>query len=411
MKRRLSFAFAYALVFTTILTVTSGAARASTGWTKVATSAGYLFDVACVSTTDCWAVGAMGNTGAGTKRPLIEHYDGLSWAVYPSPSIAVESQLSGVMCTAASDCWAVGESNPSVSEDLIEHFDGSSWTQVPGGVPVPGGGLAGVTCTSSIDCWATGFQNNAIEHFDGTAWTVAFAPALGQPLYQLYRVRCPSPTDCWAVGRLGASPPQGGLIAHFDGSQWSFVPEAQPANDSAVDDVACPSAGDCWGVGCASTCANASAQSYNGTTWSDAPVPNSQAWDELTGIACPTAATCWAAGGFGPSGSGVMAYGQGQIWSSSVVGFSAYAVTCFPSGECWATGADIAHLAAATTPPTPSPTGAPTPSPSPTTPTVPSSGLRTGPGQLVADTLVCSGLALTIAGAALRRRSRAAKSR
>ncbi|MGH7687561.1 MAG: hypothetical protein ACREN2_12205 [Candidatus Dormibacteria bacterium] len=402
MQRRLWYVLACALVFTTALTVASATARASTGWTKVATSAGYLYDVTCVSTGDCWSVGALlGSNAPSTDRPLIEHYDGSSWSVYPSPALSVHSALTGIACTAANDCWAVGESVPTISEDLIEHFDGSSWTQVPGGLPLPGGGLAGVTCTSPTNCWATGFQNNAIEHYDGTQWTIAFAPA--SPVFSLYRVRCVGSSNCWAVGRTLAVPSTG-LIAHYDGTQWAFVAAAQPANDAGLDDVACPTAGDCWAVGCASTCANAAAQNYNGTTWSDAPIPSIQASDELTGVVCAGPSACWAAGGFGSSGPGVMANWDGQTWSVSAVGFSAYAVTCFASGECWAAGADLGHLAAATSPPTPPPTAAPTPSPSPTTPTVPSSGVGTGSAQLAAGISVLSGLALTVGGVALRRR-------
>src|SRR3989442_4417555 len=113
---RVSLGFALCAVGT-VFAMLSFAAAAAT-WSIVsspntdATQSNQLSGVTCLSASDCWAVGSYFNA-ASVAQPLIEHWDGTSWAIVPSPNTGSEqgnllSGLAGVTCVSASDCWAVG---------------------------------------------------------------------------------------------------------------------------------------------------------------------------------------------------------------------------------------------------------------------------------------------------------------
>src|SRR6185503_7633980 len=68
----------------------------------------YLNAVTTTSSTNAWAVGTFDNS-SGTRRTLIEHFDGADWTRTSSPNVgSVDSELNGVKAVSASDVWAVG---------------------------------------------------------------------------------------------------------------------------------------------------------------------------------------------------------------------------------------------------------------------------------------------------------------
>lgn len=169
-----------------------------------------LFGVTCVSISDCWAVGGVPGIGEPT---LTEHWNGLAWSIVPSPNApghAQVDQLGRVACVSSSDCWAVGFKNRTNDSEstLTEHWNGTAWSLV-GDRDLsgrPNEGLDSVSCSSSSDCWAVGgggayppFQSLA-EHWNGRLWTAVAAPANG-----LAAVYCVGSLDCWAVGAVSGS--------------------------------------------------------------------------------------------------------------------------------------------------------------------------------------------------------------
>ncbi|HLJ81535.1 MAG TPA: hypothetical protein VKT52_08625, partial [Ktedonobacterales bacterium] len=69
-----------------------------------------LHSVAVVSATDVWAVGFGPQPGgpAYVKQTLIEHWNGTSWSIVPSPnppSAYSEVELDGVFALAANNVW------------------------------------------------------------------------------------------------------------------------------------------------------------------------------------------------------------------------------------------------------------------------------------------------------------------
>ena len=121
----------------------------------------FLFAVSCSSPTECSAVGDYFN---GTHyQTHVQRWNGGSWAVVssPNPGSAEVNTLYAVKCVASADCWAVGASYSAGNsfQTLIEHWNGSSWMIVPSPneSTMRENRLRGLTCTSASDCWAVGY--------------------------------------------------------------------------------------------------------------------------------------------------------------------------------------------------------------------------------------------------------------
>jgi len=121
-----------------------------TAWTRYPLGkSGAAFAIVEVSANDVWAVGSNGQTA-------IEHWDGVRWKIVPSPNVGMGvNRLTAVTATSANDIWAAGsyEDAPNHTETLIEHWDGNSWSIVPSPNPPNASnallGLASVPYTSA----------------------------------------------------------------------------------------------------------------------------------------------------------------------------------------------------------------------------------------------------------------------
>jgi hypothetical protein len=195
---------------------------------SVGTISNVLYGVAANSSSDVWAVGLYDDSN-GVSQTLVEHWDGLSWSIVPSPGGEDGGTLRGVVAISSSDVWAVGESNGGQS--LIEHWDGTGWGLVPSPSPQLLNVLQSVSAVSSTDVWTAGWQSlsgqsSLVEHWDGTQWSVVPGPDIAGSTETLQGVWAISADDIWAVGMLGAGPPYvaSALIEHWDGASWTIVP-------------------------------------------------------------------------------------------------------------------------------------------------------------------------------------------
>src|SRR5438132_12321677 len=60
---------------------------------------------AAIADNDIWAVG----DSSSTNQTLAVHFNGTSWSVVPTPTLAASpSELAGVAAVASNDVWAVG---------------------------------------------------------------------------------------------------------------------------------------------------------------------------------------------------------------------------------------------------------------------------------------------------------------
>src|SRR5438132_1490816 len=80
---------------------------------RLTTSMGSSFDsISATGPGDAWAVG--GQILAGQPSNMIEHWNGTSWTVVPSPQFEL-SVLMGVAAISPNDAWAVGTYNASTN--------------------------------------------------------------------------------------------------------------------------------------------------------------------------------------------------------------------------------------------------------------------------------------------------------
>ena len=289
--------------------------------------------VTAVASNDIWAVGRrQDTTPQGYQQTLVEHWDGSAWTVVPSPNgSTIGSQLLGVDAVSANDIWAVGSSSilaPPYENTLIEHWDGSSWSIIPS--PNPSGGnfnkLNGVAVVAANDIWAVGSYSGStnhsqtlIEHWDGSSWSIVPSPNVGPYGNYLYSVSARAANDVWAVGATNNGAQS--LILHWDGTSWSVVPSPNiPDWTNQLYSVTTIAADDVWAVGVATftwyisdgdeiTSSQTIIQHWNGSAWSIVPSPNpgdannyyGTIKNELYGVVAVSASDVWAVGVYGKS--------------------------------------------------------------------------------------------------------------
>jgi len=162
---------------------TSWSIISSPAFTSVSISNGAI---SADSAADVWAMGFLATSPASDENVSL-HWNGTSWAV----NTAARLRFGGVVTVAAlspADVWAVG-TGPGVPTGgfsahptaVIEHWDGTSWTVVPSPNPNPQGnnGLVAVAGVSAGDVWAVGHQllGQFTEHWNGKSWTIVNTPA------------------------------------------------------------------------------------------------------------------------------------------------------------------------------------------------------------------------------------------
>jgi hypothetical protein len=110
-----------------------------------------------------WAVGSS-TTSPGPSVTLIERHTASGWVVTPSPNpgpSAANNSLAGVAVLSSTNVWAVGSETPDphFGNDLtlIEHWNGSSWTVSPSPNPSStSDDLVAVSAITAKNIWAVG---------------------------------------------------------------------------------------------------------------------------------------------------------------------------------------------------------------------------------------------------------------
>ena len=196
-----------------------------------------------------------------SKKQRSNSPDTNCWVEVPSPNVETSSSLLGVAAVGSNDVWAVGWCcHATRDRTLIEHWDGTSWSVVPS--PNPGdfdNFLYGVAAVSANDVWAVGYyahvlyapDRTLIEHWDGASWSVVPSPSSGFVNNDLFGITALSASDLWTVGDY--SPPGGPgwqtLVEHWDGSTWSIVRSPYLDSESELRGIAAISVDDLWAVG------------------------------------------------------------------------------------------------------------------------------------------------------------------
>src|SRR6266542_1582697 len=287
-------------------------------WTKatvpsIPTPAG-INDLTAVSGSNVWAVGWQAITGGSVPvRTLAEHWDGAAWKIVPTvdPAGARSNSLVSVSARSANDIWAVGYSLIGFShQTLIEHWDGTTWSVVPSPNPGTYDVLLGVDAISSSDAWAVGYRDDGfgaatlVEHWDGMSWNVVQIHNAGTVQNVLADVTMVSSSNVWAVGYKSNGGNYRTLVEHWNGTSWRAIDSPNVGSSNMLLDVAFDSPADGWAVGGSYIRGgddgyNGLIEHWDGTSWSVSTSPNSKATsDRLTAVAVvpSSGGMAWAVG-------------------------------------------------------------------------------------------------------------------
>ena len=295
-------------------------------------SPGNITGVAPVTNTDVWSVG-YGLQG-GANVVLTEHWDGSTWSAVPPemPPEAPYSFFQGVIALGSRNVWAVGNSlddSGVVFSNLVEHWDGTSWQIVPSpNVDLRSNLLYAVSAVSPNDLWAVGYTDTSSGphhllplalHWDGTAWAVVPTPATPGAL--LVAVKAIASNDVWAVGELQAT--SGHTVTattytlHWDGTAWSVVPSPNGAGIiNTLRGVSGSASGDVWAVGVTGPSFvdnSALAMHWNGSAWSIVPTAATSGADPLSAVVALSSGNVLAVGSI--AGAPLTERWNGTVWS------------------------------------------------------------------------------------------------
>jgi hypothetical protein len=184
-----------------------------------------LAGIGTLGPNDVWAVGLSNNVApTGPSNTLAMHWDGMAWTAVRSPDEPSSTGLpynglASVDGTAPGDVWAVGQYELDLNEDpysflpeasLVEHWDGTTWSVVPT-PPLEGRNvLSGVVAVTGGEAWAVGWrmeerskrapyvERPVMERWDGTGWSVLSVPSVDEGA--LTAVTATPSGDLWAVG-------------------------------------------------------------------------------------------------------------------------------------------------------------------------------------------------------------------
>lgn len=276
-----------------------------------------LGGVVAISKNNAWAFGFYENAST-SFRTLVEHWNGSSWSVVPSPnSGSGENALLGAAAVTRSDIWAVGYHNGlGPRRTLVERWDGAKWRIVPS--PSPGSRkgdsfLFGVAAVSASDAWAVGtepasFSRTLAIRWNGTKWLTAKTANPGQGERFLLGVAAPSARYALAVGSDLEGLQTKALAERRTGSVWSVVPSASPdAEYNSLQAVAARNPSNAWAVGARRASVGdrflTLVERWNGRVWSAVRAPSpGRGDDSLSGVAAvPKKGGFWAVGSAGPN--------------------------------------------------------------------------------------------------------------
>jgi hypothetical protein len=319
----------------------------------------YLQAIAALSSNDIWAVGNY--MSQASTNTLVEHWDGSTWNIIPSPNPLQTNLLNAISALGANDIWAVGT--------VTIHWDGNSWTSFPTPQSV---NLHGVATVAPNDVWAVG---GTIMHWDGSAWSMIAGAVSGE----LYAAAAARASDVWAVGTYWNGSAVATLIERWDGMHWSLVPSPNGQGfASQLSGITVVAANDVWAVGYSNSNMGLTTiiEHWDGSQWTLIPSPNHGS-SGLNAIAARTSSDIWAVGDaevMGGTYPPVLEHWDGSAWSlvaaDNPTDFNSQTGVAFVgAGDVWVSGYRLnqqtprtwsVHYSDPCTTTTPSPTRNPT---------------------------------------------------
>jgi hypothetical protein len=176
--------------------------------------------ISASSASDIWLVGTTFNLTTDTTVAEALHFNGTAWAVVPMQQPGTNTPTIGaVTAVSATSAWAVGEDIGATSaiggSTLIEHWNGTSWSIVPSPTPGADPGLSGVAARGPSDVYAVGSNlpsvnggtvQGMILRWNGSTWSADTDPTGGSYSPLLGAAAVPGAANEWAVGTLSNGP-------------------------------------------------------------------------------------------------------------------------------------------------------------------------------------------------------------
>jgi len=324
-----------------------------------------LSGVFALASDNIWVTGSVASTSTSTdNRTLVEHWNGKTWSVVPSPNPSSEGEgnypdtLGKIAGSSANDIWAVGDGLGG----FLEHWDGSAWRAVDTPASprsIYSYSFSSISVLSPTDAWVVGStssikqgQLSLIEHWNGKAWSIVPSPNLHADVNgtELADVVALAPDNVWAVGST-SSIKQGqlALIEHWNGKAWSVVSNPQPQgtnieSSAALWSLAPLSPGDIWASGFYELPGDVSlrylVEHWDGRSWSIVPTPTPAVKsDNLRHIVAISDHDVWAL-----TYNGSLLHWNGKVWSLSTLpnadqnGYSISNLAALPNGQVWLVG-------------------------------------------------------------------------
>jgi hypothetical protein len=274
-----------------------------------------LLAVDAASDSDIWAAGYQGRIW---RRPhsMIQHWNGSSWSIVDDTHPSVDGDvLNGIAALSANDIWAVGFSKQGddAQNTLVEHWDGTSWTVVPSpNTDRLTNSLEDVLALGPDDVWAVGSttgghhkQRTLAMHWDGIHWSIVHTPNPGDVWDYITAIDGSSANDIWAVGDKGYRTHAGyaaipkTLTLHWDGATWSVIdsPHVPGKIGDYLNDVDSIATNDVWAVGTDKAGSSTLAIHWDGSAWLTVPTQdpgNSGNW--LEAVSATSSQDVWVAG-------------------------------------------------------------------------------------------------------------------
>jgi hypothetical protein len=322
------------------------------------TGSNALSAVTAVSASNVWAV------GSGGSQPLIEHWNGASWSIVPSPSVTGGGSLSGIDAISATNVWAVGS---KLGGPLIERWNGTKWTVR--NIGPAGKQLTGISATSSTNVWVSAWSTDADDNsyaylmrWNGSSWRTVWSDSVPlEAAVEIGSLIALSASNVWFVSTSHYPDGAFGSSYHWNGTRvvQGGGPSIQAEEGSHLNGVGASSASNVWEVG-----QWWGSVGTNGQDWAigaSAAYFNSAAWKtelpryytdgsqhELVAVAPVSASNVWAVGKRTQVGSqaqyNLFQHWNGSTWSEyggpNPAGYNQIsAVTAVPGApKLWAVG-------------------------------------------------------------------------
>jgi len=259
--------------------------------------------VACVSPSFCAAVGNhFADTGS---RGLLEVWDGRAWRVTAAAGPPEPHVYSAVACASAELCVAVGTTRSAAPRAVVQIWRGSGWTAA-GAPAYRGTSFGGASCVDGPFCTVVGqhsrgtIVSTATASFSGARWRLEGTPSIGV-FSSLSSVACVSRDWCVAVGGHFHGQGTQTLVLRREGT-WTLRPSPSRSFMSSFTGVSCVSENACVAVGTQRDTAatRGLVAGWDGTEWTFAATPNPSGTDVLAGVSC-VRRFCVAVGSRGPT--------------------------------------------------------------------------------------------------------------